>query len=264
MNDIWLSYIVAIDPVLDHHGQVTGLIGASFDITTQRQLEAAQRENEIQMTIQRNLLKTREAERVNIARDIHDGPLQTLMGMIFDIFSLKEEGREAAMNARLTSLEGSLKKAVQELRQVVNELRPPGLDNFGLGEAIREHAQEIHRKFPDLDLVLDLDEKANTLPNELALTFYRICQEALQNVIRHSKATNVALQLLVADAQVILVVRDNGVGFSMGDDFTELVANKHYGLTGMKERAEAVGGILQVSSVPGEGTEIKAICSIRR
>jgi signal transduction histidine kinase len=180
------------------------------------------------------------------------------MGMVFDIQNLKEEDTDQAVKAGLLSLESSLKNAIQELRQFVNELRPPTLIDVGLVEAIQKHATDIHEKFPELELGIDLDERINVLSERLSLTLYRICQEALQNAIRHAKATRVVIHGSSDDDQVILIIQDNGIGFSATNHFAELAANQHYGLTGMKERAEAVGGTLQVVSKPGSGTRIQA------
>jgi signal transduction histidine kinase len=171
---------------------------------------------------------------------------------------VKERVADHVLQEGILPLESGLKQAVQELRQVVNELRPPNLDDLGLAQAIREHARELHKKFSALDLVIDLDEEAGALPDETNLALYRICQEALQNVVRHSQATRVVVRLSREDDRVLLSIKDNGLGFALPKDFAELTANQHYGLTGMKERIEAVGGTLQISSAPGDGTEVKA------
>lgn len=262
VNDSWFNYIVALEPVVDQQGQVNGLIGIAFDITTQRRLEAVQRENEVKMATQRHLLATREDERKNVARDIHDGPLQTLVAMLFDIHSLRDVGKDESVQAYATTLESNLKSAIQELRQVINELRPPNLTTYGLAKAIQGHVEEIHKRFPGLEISMALDEAVNTLPEEANMALYRICQEALHNVMKHSKATRVVIRISIQKGQVLLTVQDNGIGFSNGEDLSKLVENRHYGLAGMKERAEAVGGALKVSSESGEGTEIEALIPI--
>jgi PAS domain S-box-containing protein len=256
VNDTWLYFVVSFDPILDPSGSVTGLIGAAFEITTQRQLEATQRENEIRMATQQRLLETREDERIKIAREVHDGPLQTLMAMNFDIHNLKEAIADESLKSELRSIQDSLINASRELRIVVNELRPPILSQIGLLQALQEQVEAICKKYPELDLTMDLDEAVNDLSDQSSLTLYRICQESLHNVLHHARATKVVIRLSRSEDQVVLVVQDNGIGFSVTNEFTRLVADKHYGLAGMKERAEAVGGTLQVSSKPGKGTKI--------
>jgi signal transduction histidine kinase len=257
VNDTWLYFVVSFDPVLDSSGDVTGLICAAFDITAQRTLEMIQRENEIRMATQQRLMQTRENERIKIAREIHDGPLQTFMGLTFDLYNVKEEIADQTIKLKIGALEASLKSGLKELRQSINELRQQTLTNIKLTEAIQERITVIHKKLPELELSVDLDEAANSLPEELSLTLYRISQESLQNLIRHSKATRAGLHLRMENHSVTLIIEDNGKGFSITDDFAALVAEKHYGLAGMKERAEAAGGMLQVSSAPGKGTKIK-------
>jgi PAS domain S-box-containing protein len=256
-NDTWLYFVVSFDPILDSSGRVTGLICAAFDITTQRQLEVIQRENEICMATQQRLLETRENERTNIAREVHDGPLQTLMAMNFEIHNLKESITDEALRVELELVQVSLKTAARELRQVVNELRPPALSRIGLLQALQEQLEEIRKKYPELDLTADMDEAINDLSDPLSLAVYRICQESLHNILHHSHATEVVIHLSQIKDQIVLVVQDNGIGFSVPNDFTKLTADKHYGLAGMRERAEAMGGSLEVYSKPSEGTEIK-------
>jgi signal transduction histidine kinase len=219
-------------------------------------LEAVQRDNEIRMATQQRLMEIREKERIKIAREIHDGPLQTFMGITFDLYNMKEEVVDQKAKSRLAALELSLKNGITELRQSINELRQPSLSSVKLTEAIWERTKDIREKSPQLELSVDLDERINSLSDELSLTIYRICQESLQNIIRHSKATKAAVHAQMDKHQATLMIEDNGKGFSITNDFSALVADKHYGLAGMKERAEAVGGTLRVSSKPGRGTKI--------
>jgi two-component system NarL family sensor kinase len=257
VNDTWLYFVASFDPILDSSGGVTGLICAAFDITAQRTLEMIQRENEIRMATQQRLMEARENERIKIAREIHDGPLQTFMGLTFDLYNVKEEVADQTIKLKLGALEASLRSGLKELRQSINELRQNALTNIKLTEAIRERTREIGEKLPQLELSVDLDEATNSLSEELRMTLYRISQESLHNIIRHSKATTAGLHLRMENQSVTLIIEDNGKGFSVANDFAALVAEKHYGLAGMKERAEAVGGTLQVSSTPGKGTKLR-------
>jgi PAS domain S-box-containing protein len=238
-------------------GTLIGWVGASIDIQERKEFEDVQRENEIQMATQRRLLETRDNERVKIARDIHDGPIQTLVGTIFDIHNLNEEVVDPTLKAELKPLELSLLTAIQELREVVNELRPPMLDRFGLVKAIQEYSEDILEKCPGLELSLDLAEDADDISEQISLTLYLICREALHNIVRHSKATSTSIHLSLDQDQVDLEIQDNGIGFSMPDSYAKLTEEKHFGLAGMKERTDVIGGTFQVSSQPGLGTKIK-------
>ena len=90
------------------------------------------------------------------------------------------------------------------------------------------------------------------------MTLFRICQESLHNVVRHANASKVVIELRREKDQVLLSIQDNGTGFFVTDDITKRVAEKHYGLAGMKERAESVGGTLKITSKPGTGTKVEA------
>ena len=262
IKDAWYNYIITLDPVLNRQGRVTGLVGAALDVTMQRQLEMAQRESENRLAAQRQLLETREEERVKLARDLHDGPIQTVVSTIFDIQMMKSLIADADLNAEVERIGTSLKNAVQELRQVINELRPPTLARFGLAKAVQRLAEEIQDKDPRLDLALDFVNVHNQLPELINITLYRICQEALQNVVRHSSAAHAEVSLSVEEDRIALRIQDNGKGFDAPADFVKLSEAHHYGLAGMKERAEAVGGRFQVISKPGSGTTIEVVLPV--
>ncbi|HEY3345342.1 MAG TPA: ATP-binding protein, partial [Anaerolineaceae bacterium] len=103
---------------------------------------------------------------------------------------------------------------------------------------------------------LDLEEDAQTIPEALRLVLFRVFQEALNNINRHARASQVKVRLQLASQRVILEIEDNGVGFAAPDDWLELARQGHLGLVGMRERAEAVRGNLVLRSAPGEGTWI--------
>jgi PAS domain S-box-containing protein len=247
---------------LVQEGRLAGWIGASIDIQEPKEMEAVRRENEIQMATQRRLMKAREEERANIARDLHDGPIQTLIATIFELHELRGDASDPGLRAGLGGIGTTVTNAIHELRQVVNELRPPTLIDFGLAKAIQEHVADIQEKFPQIQLSLDLAESAIQLSEPISLSLYRICQEALRNIIRHSQATQASVFLSHDQDQVILEIQDNGLGFSFTDDFSTLTVDKHFGLAGMKERAEAIGGKLQIFSEPGEGTKVAVFAPI--
>lgn len=258
VNGAWSYYITAFDPTFDQEGQVNGLVGATLNITRQRQLETIQKENEIRMATQQRLLETREDERAKIARDIHDGPLQTLVGMTINLQILIEKMKIGPVKVQLDPMRSNLKNVIGELRDVIYELRPPVLVQNSLVMAIREHIESVCENFPTLGVDLNYDEGIEKLGEPSQVTLFRICQESLHNVVRHANASKVVIQLRLEKNQVLLAIQDNGTGFFVTDDITKRVAEKHYGLAGMKERAESVGGTLKITSGPGTGTKVEA------
>lgn len=281
----WRYLVITVEPLLDLEGHVIGLTGASMDITSQRQLEARQMEYAAQTEVQRRLLQHREMERSQIARDLHDGPIQSLIGLMFSMqvaeqISQAEAGQGQSQAAlMIAQVREQAQTLVQELRQFCNELRPPVLVKFGLEKAVRSHAEELHRKHPDIQVDLDLmddlihpDEASEpyepddlpgsptwALEDQVMLVLFRIYQECINNVIRHSKASQVCVRLVIQPDRVWLEVEDNGTGFELTSDWVELAREGHLGMVGMRERVEAVGGTLDFASLPGVGTCVRAV-----
>jgi signal transduction histidine kinase len=122
-------------------------------------------------------------------------------------------------------------------------------------KTLKKLVEEVQEKKADAEFILDLPEEMEEPSQQISLTVYRICQEALHNIVRHSEANRAFIQL--SEDPITLVIQDNGKGFSPVDDFSNLAENNHFGLVGMKERTEALGGSFQVISEPGKGTVIR-------
>ncbi len=248
--------LVSIQPQFEASSAISGLIGAALDITEQRLLRAQQIHYATQVEVHRRLLEQREMERQQLARELHDGPLQELGGLIFAIQLAENICPDPDMAARVHQLGEDAKHLSQELRQVCNELRPPVLSRFGLLRAIQSHVEEFTNRHPHIRLDLELLGEDRRVPDKIGLAVFRICQEALNNVARHSEANQVILRAEVLPEIIELSVEDNGRGFVPQNDWIELARQGHLGLVGMKERAEAVGGRLAVISQPGQGCVI--------
>jgi PAS domain S-box-containing protein len=250
-------YILTLEPIFDVAGRVVGMIGAGLDITQQRLMEVQHQETVSQVELQRRLNEHREKERQQIARDIHDGPIQNMVSILFNLQADKETIRDSNAQEVLDSIADELRRSVQELREVVNELRPPALLRYGLSRAIRIHCQDFHEKYPEIRIELDLTEDANLLPEETCLVLYRIYQEAINNIIRHAEASQVWVRYQPDGQNLVLEIKDNGKGFEVPADFVNLARQNHFGMAGMRERVEAVGGKFRIISRPGQGTRVE-------
>jgi PAS domain S-box-containing protein len=250
-------YILTLEPVFNFAGQVVGMTGAGLDVTQQRLIEAQHQETVSEMELQRRLNEHREKERQQIARDIHDGPIQNMVSILFNLQAEKEEIRDAKAQESIESIANGLRRTVQELREVVNELRPPALLRYGLSRAIRIHGEDFHDKYPEIHLELDLTEDINLLPEETCLVLYRIYQEAMNNIVRHAEASQVWVRYSLEDKYLVMEISDNGKGFEVPADFVNLARQNHFGMAGMRERIDAVGGKFRVSSQPGGGTTLE-------
>jgi PAS domain S-box-containing protein len=249
------NMIVSIEPLFDEQGQPDGVIGACQDVTNLRRLEAQQIEFTTQMEVQRRLMEQREQDRQSIAREIHDGPIQTLASTTFNLQYLKDAFEIPAMREGLEQVRLNVKSAVQELRDVINELRPPALLRFGLTKAMEQHAEDFREKHPQVELILELEPVDTHLNEQRCLVLFRTYQEGMRNITRHAQATRVWVRL-IQEKGIVLEIRDNGKGFPVPLDLSSLTQNQHYGLAGIKERIEAIGGEFRVESNIGEGTNI--------
>ncbi len=146
---------------------------------------------------------------------------------------------------------------------MVNELRPPVIIRFGLSRAIQIHTEDLRVRHPELKIDLDLVEDENLLPEDTCLALYRVYQEALNNVLHHAEASMVWIRYYPFKDQMILEIKDNGVGFSLPKDWLDLTRNNHYGVVGMKERVEALDGTLNITTASGQGTNLRFIVPIK-
>jgi signal transduction histidine kinase len=215
---------------------------------------------------QRRLLRSREEERARLARDLHDGPIQLLVGLNLQLNLLLGEVEDHLRREGVPSLRQELdgvrlevRHLLSDLRHVCTELRPPMLDALGLGAALRVLAEEWSAQ-SHVPVALELPAAAagRALPDEVAVNLYRMAQEALTNVAHHAQAQRVTLRLSPSEpgACVVLSVEDDGCGFAVPDQLRTLLTDDHFGLCGIQERVDLIGGELRVSSAPGEGTTV--------
>jgi PAS domain S-box-containing protein len=211
--------------------------------------------------VQRRLMESREAERVHLAQELHDGPVQELYGASFRLGALKEALLDETKLNDLAATQITIQQVIQTLRAMFSELRPPALAPFGLEKAIRSHAERFQTEHPELEVTLELMPDGQALPEPVRLALFRIYQEALNNVLRHAEANAVWIRFTLETAQAILEVQDNGHGFKVPQRWLELARQGHLGLVGISERTEAIGGELKIISTPGAGTTIRVVVS---
>ncbi len=258
------TYDVTVEPTRDEHGAITGLTVAAVDITENKRREKKALQNQVRVELQRRLLEQREQERMTLARDLHDGPIQTLAATAMDLEMIRAAFDDPILQAELSRIDRHIKDAGKELRDVVSELRPSQLHTVGLAQSIRLYAEEFQKKHPELKLSLHLAHDRERLARYTALGLFRICQEALNNVARHAEATEVSIHLSFSDDCALLEIRDNGKGLETLPDLVALTTEGHYGLAGMKERAEAVDGEFRLVSEPNGGTAVIVSVPARR
>jgi two-component system nitrate/nitrite sensor histidine kinase NarX len=193
-------------------------------------------------------------ERQRLAHDLHDAVNQSLFsaGLIAEVLpALWDEDQEEARRS-LEDLRRLTRGATAEMRALLAELRPLTLTDSNLGDLLHLLGKSLEGR-TNLPVVMTVSGKF-ILPAEVQIAFYRVCQEALNNIAKHAKASKVEIDLKQDEASIKLSIRDDGQGF---DD--EQIFPGHYGLSMMRERAQAAGALWTVTSQPGQGTEL-TIC----
>jgi len=196
----------------------------------------------------------REEEKSRIAKEVHDQLGQTLTGLKINIAQLKQdipkEFSELKYNASLIT--NMVDDAIKNVQQISMELRPPILDAFGICEAISWQANEYQKK---LGIYFDLNfpEEPIDLEKDLQTTLFRIFQESMTNVFRHSNATKIQVEMNCNNENLILKIADNGIGINQED----IESHESLGLIGMKERVFSWSGQIEFIGFPAKGTEIK-------
>lgn len=247
---LWGNLTVSL--VRNKDGQPLFTIGMLEDITPRKQMEAELAE------VQHRLLASREGERVQLAQEIHDVPMQDLYAVLFGLNEFEEAAAERPeLAASLEETRSGLQQVIQTLRSICGELRPPTLAPFGLAGAILEHIEGFRQKYPGIRVELDIRYDGKSLNEVERLNLFRIYQQALTNVARHSGAKNVAIHLSREAGRVSLEVADDGCGFEVPERWVRLAREGHLGLVGSVERAEMIGGRLEVVSAPGRGTRVR-------
>lgn len=228
------------------------VVGIVENITEQKRIESEMAE------LSSRLQSSMELERLRLAQELHDSPMQSLYSAIYRIEELRSNANPELKDA-LAEVKEHIQGVLQDLRATAKELRPPTLFNFGLENAIRSHANDVLEKHPNLKIHLSLAHDRQMLPEKVRLALFRIFQQSLANVIRHAKATEVHVRFSFDAEEVHLEITDNGRGFDVPVNWIEFVRRGHYGLAGAAERATALGGVMKVVSQPGNSTTIQVV-----
>jgi signal transduction histidine kinase len=209
------------------------------------------------------LAEAEEVERRQLARELHDQAGQNLTALSLNLrmahnqISKAEKLTEEKIEQVGTRLDDSLalvKETTKRIRNVMDYLRPPALEEYGLVAALRWYGQEFTSR-TNIAVMVQGEEPEPRLSAFTETALFRIAQEALTNVSSHAQATQVEVKLTVDQAMVCLVIADNGVGFEF-EHPAKRDERQHWGLLNMVERAQAVGGQCRVESAPGEGTRV--------
>jgi len=200
--------------------------------------------------------RAQEEERKRISHELHDDTIQALVVLSRQLDALAtDKNIPETTRLRLEELWHQTDSIVQGVRRLSQDLRPAAIDRLGLLPAIQWLAAEVS-KYSGVDIKVDVTGTEHRLPEEVALTLFRIIQEAMRNVWRHSGATHAEIKIEWFDKRTRVTVSDNGKGFTLPGKVGDLAKHGKLGLAGMQERARLVGGTLSVESEPDKGTTI--------
>ncbi len=204
------------------------------------------------------IIKAQEEERQRVARDIHDGPAQTLANIVIQT-EICERLIDRDLNEakkELNELKEIVRSSLQELRKIIFNLRPSSLDNLGLQAVTKRYCEEFQEETGIRTEFRFFGDKTR-LDSEIEVTIFRLIQEALTNVKKHSKAKNCIVKLEFGDGKANLVIADDGVGFEVcAKDSND--SEQHFGIMTIKERVALVDGSFNIESERGQGTKLFA------
>ena len=245
---------VTATPLFDIDENYTYLIVSIHDITDIKQAEQqilASREQLRALTA--HLHEVREAERTRIAREVHDLLGQLLTALKMDMSMYADEAGRARLAERIAAMLELIDEIIRTVQHISAELRPGVLDTLGLIAAVEWLARDFEER-TGITCVADLPSSSVQISPEKATAMFRIFQEILTNVARHSQATTVNISLREAEGDIVLTVRDNGRGITEEG----LTGASALGLLGMSERAQLFGGDVLITGSRGEGTQVVA------
>jgi signal transduction histidine kinase len=201
------------------------------------------------------ITSAQEEERLRLARELHDDTIQELIALKQRL-QLAQKGAEGqSPKPTFEELENLVEETIASVRRMTRALRPIYLEDLGLVTALEMLSQETSQQ-NGLQVEFQRAGREQRLPKDAELALYRIVQQALNNVVRHARARRAVVNVEFLDGEVSIKVSDDGVGFRMPSSPTDLAPEGHFGLLGMRERADLIGARLEVKTETGRGTTV--------
>ena len=204
------------------------------------------------------VIEAQEEERKRVAREIHDGPAQSLANLVFRCeFTQKIIDTDVdKAKAELKSLKEIVRSSVQDVRKIIYDLRPMSLDDLGLIPTLKRYVNKFEKQ-TDISVEFQVRGEQETLPSSYEVTVFRLIQEGLNNIYKHAQANEARVYLEYAEEYLNILIADNGRGFKVND-----ISDDKFGLISMKERCDLIGGEIEIDSKKNKGTKIKINISL--
>jgi signal transduction histidine kinase len=233
------------------------VIAAVVYLLVRRRFNQLEKERLAQADFSRRLINAHETERRRVAGELHDSIGQSL-AMIKNsaVFGGQMISSVADAKEHLAEISGASAQAISEVREIAYNLRPFMLDRLGLTKAISSLLNKIadHSVFKINSEIENID---GIFESDAEISVYRIIQECLNNIMKHSEAREVKVKITKSESHVVIKISDNGVGFDLKPQQNEKAGRDGFGLIGMTERVRILGGTFEVNSAIGEGTTIR-------
>jgi len=232
------------------------------DITERKLAEKARKDYvKVLRMLSSKLISAQEDEKKRMARDIHDSIGQSLTAVKFRVENILQQmggNRKGSIMGSLQEIIPMIQGTIEGTRRVIMDLRPSTLDDLGIVATISWYCREFERLYPGVRIEKQVNIQEDSVPEPLKITIYRILQESLHNISKHSQADLVRISLQKKDDTIILSIKDNGQGFNLEKAISMELSKRGYGLTSMKERTELSGGSFFTESIRKAGTVVRA------
>ncbi len=217
------------------------------------QIELIQQKQQLGLRV----IRAQEEERRRVAREIHDGPAQSMANVVLRVEICEKllDRKPEEVRQELADLKSLVKESLRDVRQIIFDLRPMVLDDLGLFPALKRYFAELEESS---GLIIDYQPEAvreERLSSTLEIAIFRIIQEAINNVLKHSGARMVTVRLEQVQKQINVRVKDDGCGFNL-EEIMDSNLSDNYGLIGMRERVQLMEGAFKIKTAPGQGTDI--------
>jgi PAS domain S-box-containing protein len=253
---------LTISPVRDEKGQVTQYVGIVRDISDRKQAESEQREHLAQLqALSGRVLEAQETERRRVAHELHDELGQSLTAIKINLQAYERiaQGVPDGLTAENIRI---VEDALKQVRGLAAALRPSMLDDLGLVPALGWMTEQNAVR-SGIDMAFDCPMPQIRLSADIETACFRITQEAITNIVRHARCSQVRIHLSHEDGMLVLSVQDNGCGFDVAAMRQRAKAGASMGVLGMQERASLIGGTLTMESAPGCGSTLTLRCPLR-
>ncbi len=238
------------------------LIGVGVDISERKKAEQALLASKQDLReLSAKLIHVQEKERRHLAMELHDGLGQSLSAINFSLEKMLKKAEQDSDPKTMSTLKQVLpmiKNTIEEVRRMSRDLRPSMLDDLGILTTLTWFCRNFGKVYPDISIKKHLGLKETEVPEHLKIVIFRILQEAMNNVAKHSQAKQVEISLGRKGKAVEFKIQDNGKGFTQKTALSCDSTQKGFGLTSMKDRTELSGGTFKLQTTPGRGTMVSA------